>query len=159
VEARGRETAPGPGNGARPGRVRSQGEGAWPGKARGKGESARGREEEGEERRRERGGAAHLGARRSWQPSTKSHLGQRRSKRGGREREGSCYTGNENEIERGRGAMGARHGSGRVGSRAGPGQKPTARTTTYRKKNANQKPKRDGRAISHNIRQKKYASA
>jgi hypothetical protein len=45
---------------------------------------ARGREEEGDGRGREREVGAHLGARRSQQLPTGSHLGQRRWKRGGR---------------------------------------------------------------------------
>jgi hypothetical protein len=44
-------------------------------------------------------------------------------------------------------------GSGRVGPDRGLGQKPTARTTTNRKKSANRKPNRDGRVIRHNMRQ------
>jgi hypothetical protein len=78
----------GSGRGARPGTVRGRGQ-RWPGRRAAMGgatrESARGREEEGEEKGRE--GKAHLGARRSRQPSTGSHLGQRRWKRGGREGE------------------------------------------------------------------------
>jgi hypothetical protein len=129
---------------------RAAGGGAWPGKVRGQGESAGGgrkRERRGGER-----GEAHLGARRSWQPSTGLHLGQRRWKRGGREGEGNCCAGNENEIERGKGrawgevgapGAGLGHGPDR-----GPGRKPTAHTTTNRKKNANKKPKRDGARLN-----------
>jgi hypothetical protein len=55
------------------------------------------------------------------------------------------------------GGGGARQGPGQVGSQArpdrGPGRKPTARTTTNQNQTANRKPKRDGRAIEHNIRQ------
>jgi hypothetical protein len=40
-----------------------------------------------------------------------------------------------------------------AGSGHGLGQKPTARMTTNRNQIVNRKPKRDGRAIRHNIRQ------
>jgi hypothetical protein len=52
-------------------------------------------------------------------------------------------------------------GLDRVGPRARPdhgqGWKSTARTTSNRNQIANRKPKRDGRTIRHNIRQKQYA--
>jgi hypothetical protein len=79
------------------------------------------------------------------------------------ERERELLHGKQNEREREGARMGVwgRQGPGWVGSRAGPraGQKPTARTTTNRKKNVNRKLKRDERAIKHKIRKKKYASA
>jgi hypothetical protein len=51
------------------------------------------------------------------QPSMGSHLGQIGWERCGSEGEGSCCAGNENEIERGRGA----HGGGARGTHQGPG--------------------------------------
>jgi hypothetical protein len=48
------------------------------------------------------------------QPSTGSHPGQSGWERGGREGEGSCCAGNENEIERGGAHGGGGGGRGRV---------------------------------------------
>jgi hypothetical protein len=118
------------------------------GEAAGARKGGRKRERRGEER-----GKAHLGARRSRQPSIESHLGQRRWKRGGREGEGSCCAGKENAIERG----GARMGGG--GGARGRAEIPLHARPLNENNTANRKQKRDGRVIKHNIRQKKYASA
>jgi hypothetical protein len=80
-----------------------------------KGEGARGREEEEEEGERKRKVGAHLRAQPSPQPSTRSHLGQRRWKRGGRERERRLLRGKQNEIEREWGAHGSVGHQGRAG--------------------------------------------
>jgi hypothetical protein len=84
-------------------------------------------EREGEGGREERGGGAHLGILQSAITVHRITPRARRRERGGREGEGSCCAGNENEIER----RGERMGVwGSQGSGRGPGQKPTARTTT-----------------------------
>jgi hypothetical protein len=79
------------------------------------------------------------------------------------ERERRLLRGKQNEIERkGGGARGARQGQDGLGRGPDrrPGRKPIAHTTTNQNLIANEKPKtrQDGRAIKHNIRQKKYAS-
>jgi hypothetical protein len=83
TRARGQGAQPRHGRGATGERGQGRGWGAARARPRAS-KGARGREEEGEGRGREREVGAHLGARRSWLPSTGSHLGQRRWKRSGR---------------------------------------------------------------------------
>jgi hypothetical protein len=119
---RGPETAwPGagrPGGGAWLGRARAgeaqTGGGTRPGGRADKGDGTREREEEEEEGGRKREVGAHLRARRSWQPSTVSHLGQRRW-----EREGEEVAARETKEDRE--GVGAHGGVGRQG-RAARGQ-------------------------------------
>jgi hypothetical protein len=113
----------------------------------------------GREGEREEGeGKLTLGSDDRWQPSSGSHPGQRRWKRGRR----SCCAGKENqncthdqsiEMVRHDGRWGCQGAHGGRWGCQGPGRKPTARTTTNRDQIVNQKPKQDGRAIRDNIRQ------
>jgi hypothetical protein len=123
--------------------ARSQGatDGAT-GHRRGRGWEERRRERRGKERRR---WGLTFGLGWSRQPSTGSHLGQRRWEKGGRR----LLRGKQIEIERegahmgGGGARGMRPGPGRAGlGRVRLGLKPTTQATTDRKPNTNQNPKR-----------------